>query len=175
MSLILSVIWRLIVISFGLLVALFAASMIFAYGVSSGVFAEFLGAENYAVLDNTEWGFTLLTIATFGLGLIASFKLASLAILPIIVAIAIAEMMRWQGIVPHLILGGISALFVVFAQLPQETTPSEGTLIVTLAMGFVGGFFYWLIAGRGSGVWQEKLPTLSEQYSDGKSREHTSE
>ena len=175
MSLILSLIWRLIVISFALLVALFAASMILAFGISSGIFAEFLGAENYAALDETEWGYTVLTIATIGIGFVSSFKLAGLALLPVIIAIAITEMMRWQGIVAHLLLGGISALFVVFTQLPQGTTPSEGTMIATLAMGFVGGFFYWLIAGRSAGIWQEKLPALREQNTDGESRENTSE
>ena len=157
MSLILSLIWRLIVICFALLVALFAASLILAFGISSGVFAQFLGAENYAALDETEWGYTVLTVATIGIGFVTSIKLAGLALLPVIIAITVTEMMCWKGIVAHLLLGGVSALFVVFTQLPQGTTPSEGTLIVTLAMGFVGGFFYWLVAGRNAGIWQEKI------------------
>ncbi len=175
MSLILSIIWRLIVICFALLVALLAASMILAFGISSGMFAELLGAENYATLDETEWGYMVLAIATIGIGFVTSFKLVGLALLPVIIAITVTEMMRWCGMVTHLILGGVSALFVVFTQLPQGITPSEGTLIVTLAMGFVGGFFYWLIAGRGAGKWQDKLPALREQNADGESRENASE
>ncbi len=175
MSLILSILWRLIVISFALLIALLAASMILAFGLSTGMFAEVLGPENYAKLDETDWGYAVLAIATFGVGVLTSFKLASLALLPVIIAIAVTEMMRWQGMVAQLLLGGASALFVVFTQLPPGKIPGEGTLIVTLAMGFVGAFFYWLIAGRGAGNWQSKLPALREQNTDGESRENTSE
>ena len=175
MSLILSILWRIIVVSFALVVALFAAAMIMSYGISSGLLAEFIGSENIQALDETEWGYGILLIATVGVGFVTSFQLASLALLPIIIVIAVTEMMRWSGIVTHLILGGVSALFVVFTQLPQGTNPSEGTLIVTLAMGFVGGFFYWLIAGRNAGKWQDKLPTFGEQNADGESRENTSE
>ena len=175
MSLILSILGRLIVICFGLFVALLAAAMIMSYGISSGLFAQFFGAETFEAIDETEWGYAVLLIATVGIGFVTSFQLASLALLPIIVAIAATEMMRWNGMVTHLILGGVSALFVVFTQLPEETIPSEGTLIVTLAMGFVGGFFYWLIAGRGAGGWQEKLPALGEQNTNRESGENASE
>ena len=175
MSLILSVLWRLIVISFALSVALLAAAMIMSYGISSGLFVEFFGVETFEAIDQTDWGYAILLIATVGIGFVTSFQLASLALLPIIVAIAATEMMRWNGMVTHLILAGVSALFVVFTQLPEETIPSEGTLIVTLAMGFVGGFFYWLIAGRGAGRWQEKLPALGEQNADSESRKNASE
>lgn len=175
MNLLLSLIGRLIVIFFGLCVAFFAAAMIMSYGISSGLLAEFIGSENLQALDETEWGYGILLIATVGIGFATSLKLASLAILPIIIAIAVSEMMLWNGMVTHLVLGGVSALFVVFTQLPQGTSPSEGTLIVTLAMGFVGGFFYWLIAGRGAGSWQQNLPALSKQNTNGESRENTSE
>lgn len=134
--------------------------MILSYGISSGLFVEFLGAENYEAIDQTEWGYAVLAFATVAIGFVTSFQLASLALLPIIVAIAITEMMRWSGMVTHLVLGGVSALFVMFMQLPQGVVPGEGTIIVTLAMGFVGGFFYWLIAGRGAGKWQDKLDEL---------------
>ena len=175
MSLILSILWRLIVITFALFLALLAASMILAFGLSSGMFAEVLGADNYERLDETDWGYVALAVATFGVGVVTSIKLASLALLPVILAIAVTEMMRWRGLVTHLLLGGLSALFVVFTQLPPGTIPGEGTLIVTLAMGFVGGFFYWVIAGRKAGNWQNKLPTLGEQNTDGESREDTRE
>jgi len=175
MALFFSIIWRLIVICFGLVAALLGAAMIMAYGISSGLFVEFFGIEAFEGIDQTEWGYAVLLIATVGIAFATSFQLASLALLPIIVAIAASEMMRWNGMVTHLVLGGVSALFVIFTQLPKETVPSEGTLIVTLAMGFVGGFFYWLIAGRGAGKWQEKLPALGEQNADGESREDTSE
>lgn len=175
MALFFSILWRLIVICLGLLVAFLAAAMIMSYGISSGLFVEFFGADTFADIDETEWGYAVLLIAVVGIGSLISFQLAGLAILPIIVVIAATEMMRWNGMVTHLVLGGVSALFVVFTQLPSETSPSEGTLIVTLAMGFVGGFFYWLVAGRGAGKWQEKLPALGEQNADRESRENASE
>lgn len=167
MSIFLSVLGRLFIICFGLFAALLSAAMIMAYGISSGLFVEFFGIEAFEGIDQTEWGYAVLLIATVGIAFATSFQLASLALLPIIVAIAATEMMRWNGMVTHLVLGGLAALFGVFTQLPQGTSPSEGTLIVTLAMGFVGGFFYWLIAGRGAGNWQEKLPALGQQNTDG--------
>jgi len=175
MSLFFSIIWRLIVICFGLLIAFFAAAMVMSYGISSGLFVEVFGVDTFEAIDETDWGYAILLIATVGIGFVTSFQLASLALLPIIVVIAATEMMRWNGMVTHLVLGGVSALFVVFTQLPPETTPSEGTLIVTLAMGFIGGFFYWLIAGRGAGKLQEKLPALREENADGESGENASE
>lgn len=175
MNLLLSIIGRLFVIFFGLVIALFAASMVLSYGISTGLFVEFFGADAFEDIDQTEWGYGVLLVAAIGIGFVASFKLASLALLPIIVSIAIAEMMRWNGMVTHLVLGGLSSLFVVMAQLPEGQTPSEGTLIVTLAMGFVGGFFYWLVAGRASGIWQDELPALREQDANRESRKDTSE
>lgn len=166
MSLVLSIVWRLIVISFALFLALLAAAMILAYGISSGLFVEVFGPDTFEAIDETEWGYGVLLVAMIGIGFVTSFQLASIALLPVIVVIAITEMMRWTGIVTHLILAGISALFVVFTQLPPGTTPGEGTLIVTLAMGFVGGFFYWLIAGRGAGNWQDKISELPKTEKD---------
>jgi len=175
MSLFLSVVWRLIVICFGLFAALVAAAMVLSYGISSGLFVEFFGPENYEAIDETEWGYAILLIATVGIGLVTGFQLAGLALLPIILAITLMEMMRWTSIVASLILGGLSALFVMFTQLPENTNPSEGTLIVTLAMGFVGGFFYWLIAGRGAGKWQDRLPALGKQDANGEGGKNTGE
>ncbi len=166
MSLFLSILGRLIVICFGLFIALLAAAMLMSYGVSSGLFVEVIGVEALKAIDETDWGYAVLLIVWVGIGFVASFKLASFALLPIIIVIAAVEMMRWNGMVTHLILGGLASLFVIFTQLPPDAVPSEGTLIVTLAMGFVGGFFYWLIAGRGAGKWQDKLPVFREQNAD---------
>lgn len=175
MSLFLSIVGRLFVICFGLIAALLAAAMVMSYGISSGLFVEFFGAETFEAIDETDWGYAVLLIAWVGIGFVTSFQIASLALLPIIIAIAATEMMRWNGMVTHLVLGGLAALFVVFTQLPVGTTPSEGTLIVTLAMGFVGGFFYWMTAGRGAGRWQDNLPALGKENADGEGREHTGE
>jgi len=175
MSLFLSVVWRLIVISFGLLLALLAAAMILSYGISSGLFVEFFGTETYETIDETEWGYAVLLIATVGIGVVTGLQIAGLALLPIVLSITLMEMMRWTGVVASLILGGLSALFVMFTQLPENTTPGEGTLIVTLAMGFVGGFFYWIIAGRNAGKWQDRLPAFGKQDANGEGRENTGE
>ena len=160
MSLFLALVGRLIVVVFALGLALLGASMVLAFGITSGVVSEFLGAANYEALDESDWGITVLVVATVGVGLVTSFQLAGLALLPIVIAVVMCEIMRWQGLTINLILSGLCALFVMFTQLPEAIDPAEGTIIITLAMGFVGGFVYWLVAGRAAGNWLGKLDDL---------------
>ena len=155
----LSALGRFIVICFALLIALVAGSMFIGYGLASGLFPELASAENGSVFNDPDTDFAILTIITIGLGLVASFQLAGLALLPVTIAIAVTEMMHWQSMTVHMVLGGICALFTLFSilALPTGQMPANGTVIVSLATGFVSAFFYWLVAGRSAGNWLEKL------------------
>jgi len=166
MNLILSLIWRLIVIAFALCVALLAAGMLIGFGLSSELISEFLGFDYDTAINDPDIEFGILTIATFGIGLVASIQLAGVAMIPVFLAIVITEMARWQGMVTHFVIGGVCGMFILLNELPTGTTPKEGTIIVTLAASFVAGFFYWLIAGRGSGNWQKHLAAFGKQNTD---------
>jgi hypothetical protein len=150
----LSLIGRLIVIVFALFVALLAGSFFIGFGIAAGMFPELL-ADGTGFLGDPEADQAIFAALSFVFGIFASFELAGLAILPVTIAIAISELMRWTGLTIQLVLGGLCALFVMFSvlSLPQGVMPGNGTVIVSLAAGFVATFFYWLIAGRNAGEW----------------------
>jgi len=162
MKLVLYLIGRLFIIAFALLIALLAGSLFIGFGLASGMFPELANSADGTSVLGLEADQTILAVASFVLGGIASFQLAGLATLPVTIAIAISELMRWQGMTVHLVLGGLCALFVMFSALalPQGELPANGTVIVSLATGFIAAFLYWLIAGRNAGEW---LSALGEQ------------
>ncbi|MEL7430824.1 MAG: hypothetical protein AAFN43_12615 [Pseudomonadota bacterium] len=167
MRLFLFLLGRLIVIGTALVIALLAGSVFVGFGLASGMFPELVSGDGVGLFGE-ETDRTIVAIASFVFGAIASFQLAGLALLPVTIAVAISELMRWQSVTAHLILGGLCALFVMFSalSLPQGKVPSNGTVIVSLAAGFVAAFFYWLIAGRNAGEW---LSPLGEENSQGES------
>lgn len=173
MKLVLFLIGRLFVIALGLLVALIAASLFIGFGLASSIFAAG-PADGGPVLFGPEFDQVLVTAGTFIFGVFTSFKLASLAVLPVTIAVAVSEMMRWRSLTIHLVLGGVCGLFVMFSalSLPQGELPENGTVIVSLAAGFVAAFFYWLIAGRNAGEW---LSALGQEYADREGGEYPGE
>lgn len=147
---------RMFAITFGIIAAMLAASMFISFGTFGGMFEQFFLDLNYVFEGDLRDTDPLVTWFVVIVGFISSFYVASLAILPAIITIAIAELMRWQGFTINLVLGGFVGLFTgitSFASVNEAGLPSEGTLIVLLAAGFIGGFFYWLIAGRSAGKW----------------------
>ena len=165
MKLVLFLIGRLIVISVGLLLALCAGSLFLGFGIASGMLLEVLGPEMRADVSESEFGDTVLAFVTVVIAIFTSFKLAGLTVVPVTIAVAISELMRWRSVAVHFILGGLCALFVMFSvlALPEGQMPANGTVIVSLATGFVASFFYWLVAGRNAGEW---LSALGEENPD---------
>lgn len=168
MSFLISALLRLVTIFFALFVAIFAAGLLFAYGLSSGFTPEIIVDGNNAA----DLEYTILTIAFVGIGALATFNIAGLLGMPLLVVILATELMHWRGMVVHLVLGGFVAMFVMITQLPADVTPREGTIIVTLAAGFIAAFFYWLIAGRNAGKWMHpegRSTTIRQKNPDRKS------
>jgi len=153
---------RLIVICIAVLAGILSASLFIGYGIASGLFVEFTGLENYSEIPDPEIGSIVIGVATFVAAAFTGAQIAGLSILPVTIVIAITEMVRWRALTIHLVLGGVCALFVMFSalELPTGQLPNNGTVIVSLAAGFVATFFYWLIAGRNAGEW---LSALEEQ------------
>jgi len=139
MSLILSLIGRLIVIFWAAVVALMAGSFFIGFVLTSGVLQELSGVDTSAIFYDQRTARTITSGLSVLFGLFTSVHILGFAGLPITLAVAITEMMRWQSVVIHLILGGLCALFVLFTaiELPPRVQYSNGTIIITLASGFV--------------------------------------
>ena len=146
---------RLIVIFIGVLIAILAASIFLSAGLFNGFFNVFFFELNIAVDGALQDTGPMATFAIFILGFLSSFYVASIVTLPAVITIAVAELMRWQSITANLVLGGLVGLFTGMSTYARTHAglPSDGTLIILLAAGFCGGFFYWLVAGRNAGNW----------------------
>lgn len=141
---------RMITILIGFTFAVIAAGLFLSFGLVSEYFAAF-----FADVDPSA-SFEGLSI--FMVGLYMGAHAGAAAFLPAMVIIAIAELMRWRGMTTNLLLGGLCALFVgvIRSTVGNGQTLSENTLIILLATGFIGGFIYWLVAGRKAGAWMDK-------------------
>ena len=101
MNLLVSALVRLITIFFALVFAFLAAGLLIGYGAASGLVPGLLiESESAQVRQDVET--LILTIATIGIGALASFQLAGLVGIPLIVVILMTELMRWQGMIIHL-------------------------------------------------------------------------
>ena len=136
---------RLVPIVFGLVLAFLAAGLLLGYGLYSIVNDPAFQPEPTFSADPFVYLF----------GLLFSPLLAGAALGPAAVLIVIAEWLRLRGFTINVVLGGLTALFaflINFDFAPGERL-SDGTLVVVLALGFIGGFVYWAIAGRNAGKW----------------------
>lgn len=145
-----NLILRMIVVFFGFVLAVIAAELFLFVGLIAGYFPGILaGTEQDALVGGAFVFLVWFPVAMYG---------AFSAFLPGIIAVAIGEMMRWRGMIANMMLGGACTLFLGLSNFTNEShsLPSENTIIILLATGFVAGFVYWLIAGRGAGSWMDK-------------------
>jgi hypothetical protein len=121
-------------------------------------------------------------IALALLVLVATVGVATIAFVPMAIAIVLAEAFAWRSVfywlaVGGLIAGGVGATtvglhmlravadIVVLAGYVDSTgtfaaTADTNTMTIAIAAGFAGGLVYWLVAGRTSG-WREPALTSS--------------
>ncbi|MEM9220891.1 MAG: hypothetical protein AAGB11_00620 [Pseudomonadota bacterium] len=140
---------------FGYCAALVAAS-IFAWAAIKNVFIANAGPEFTDPLH------TFAFIASTALGALpASF-------VPALIAVAITEGFMLRGLFTHLFGGclvGFAASLPIAAITRDLPLPAiEGDIIqLSAASGAVGGFVYWLIAGRRAGRWLERASADGRQ------------
>jgi hypothetical protein len=104
---------------------------------------------------------------------LATFGIATLAFLPMLLAIILAEVFAWRSVFYWLFVGAaiaflaatpiaiaimhavtqIALVLAIDSSVTVYRVDWHGNVtIIALAAGFVGGAVYWLIAGRYSGV-----------------------
>ncbi|MCB1463803.1 MAG: hypothetical protein KDJ90_15605 [Nitratireductor sp.] len=139
---------RMVPIALGLAFAFLAAGLFFGFGFYSNYLDPAFEVDPGLRHD----GFVV-----FVTGLIWSPFLAGAALGPALVLIAIAEWQHLRGLVSNVVLGGLAALlaFWIHFDFDPRYGFSDGALVVVLAAGFIGGFCYWLVAGRNAGKWLE--------------------
>lgn len=153
---------RFVVIVFGYCLAVLAAGFFLAAILYSQI--DVLG---YALSDpifegdfadmQDAWGMTGFYAAVLVGGPVLAFMAGSFSFFPALVLILIAELRSWNSSLPYCIGGLVIGLLGVgagsmLAVNDQQISASIALLTGAFACsGVVGGFVYWLIAGRKAG------------------------
>lgn len=141
---------RIIVIIFGLLVAIVVAGITLAIGI---VLPE------WATMDSDPVERVIFFFAAF----FATSYVGTVAIFPAAIVIVVLEAARMRNFLYYGIGGALVALASYYGsdislQLENTTdvTPVGNALQLAAAAGILGGLAYWLIAGRNAGRWRER-------------------
>lgn len=139
---------RFFVILFSLLFAMLAAGIALAIGV--------MAPELVSVSADPIEKFMFFAGAFFATGLAVAA-----AFVPAVVVVAIAETFDIRSIFYYAIGGGLIAALAWYStdmsvQLENTTdlSPVPYGLQLVAAAGIIGGFVYWLLAGRKAGLWK---------------------
>ncbi len=154
---------RLISISFAFALAVVAAGMFIGFGFYNEVLTT------GPLLDS--WEEEMFAFVSLGIGFASTMLIGAYSIGLVAILIAIAELMRWKGLVTNLVLGGLSAGFLAstgfdnshVVSSPVGSSGEYGPLLVALSAGFIAGFVYWLIAGRCAGDWLGTANSVSSE------------
>jgi hypothetical protein len=141
-----SVLARIFLVIVGYLLACIAASAILTIGTLTPEWDDLVAA-----------GFN--STAAWVVILIGAFAIAAIAMVPALLVIVLAEGFGWRSIVIYGVLGGLLALalsygldFAGYVGDPDSFLAREREVLA--ASGIVGGFVYWLVAGRKAGLGQ---------------------
>ena len=141
---------RILVIIFGLAIAIIVAGITLALGI---VLPEWAAMDSDPI-ERVIFFF----VAFFATGLVVTF-----ALLPAVLVIVVSEVARMRSFIYYGVGGALVALASYYGsdisvQLENTTdvTPVANTLQLAAAAGILGGLAYWLIAGRNAGRWRER-------------------
>ncbi len=149
-----SLVARCFVIFFSLILAIIAAGIALAIGVMVPDFVT-------VTTDPIEH-FTFFATSFFATGFVGY-----VAFVPALVLIAIAETFDIRSIFYYALAGAAIGLFAYYGSnisvALENTTdlpPVSFGLQLVAAAGIIGGFVYWLCAGRNAGRWKAPLASL---------------
>lgn len=93
-------------------------------------------------------------VAIFGTGVVMATVIGGAVAVPAALAIVVAEIGRFSGLVFHLAVGGVIALFIWTLGGAQDASILRPGTPIALTAGFLAGFVYWGVAGRTAGCWR---------------------
>jgi hypothetical protein len=143
-----SLVWRIVVIFFALILASMAAGIALTIGIIS---PDWTGADS----DPFE------RVSFFVFAFFATSFVGAAATLPALVLIVYAEASRMRSILYYGVAGAVVGLAAYFGsdvsgrlENTTDVTPVGHALQLAAAAGIIGGLVYWLIAGRRAGAWR---------------------
>jgi hypothetical protein len=145
-----SLLGRIIVIAFALIVASMVAGITLAIGI---VAPDWTGIDS----DPIE------RVSFFIVSFFATSFVGAVAFLPALVVILFAEIARMRNFLYYGVGGALVGLASYFGsdisvrlENTTDVPPVGHSLQLAAAAGIIGGLAYWLIAGRNAGRWRER-------------------
>ena len=144
-----SLLGRIIVIAFALIVAAMVAGITLAIGIV---------APDWAGIDSDP----VERVSFFIVSFFATSFVGAVAFLPALVVIVFAEIARMRSFLYYGVGGALVGLASYFGsdisvrlENTTDVPPVGHSLQLAAAAGIVGGLAYWLIAGRNAGHWRK--------------------
>lgn len=131
---------RLLVCSLAFFVAMIAAGLIATFGLYRGLESDAAYAGIFA-----------------GTAIVAVLLAAKFALTPFAAIVVLAEAFAVRSMLVFAVAGLLIAVAFAWVEIGPEVTFDDRRLMIAAAAGIVGGFIYWLIAGRSSGAYRERL------------------
>jgi hypothetical protein len=148
-----SLLGRIIVIFFALIVAIMIAGIALVIGII---------APDWAGIDSDPFERVMFFVASF----FASSLVGAVAFMPALIVIVIAEAARMRSFIYYGVGGALVGLASYFGtdmtvrlENTTDVAPVNNALQLAAAAGIVGGLAYWLIAGRNAGRWRDSRPS----------------
>lgn len=148
-----SLLGRIFVVIFAVIVASLAAGMAIATGVLGPQWHSFSGDVDERVVF---WGATFVGATATG----------AVGLLPLAILIAVAESFKIRSLVANMAAGAAMLLLGYYGSglappsyeesIDHPPPPISREAQIAAASGAVFGLVYWLIAGRNAGRWRER-------------------
>ena len=117
--------------------------------LTAGFFLSW-GLYQNADLDSDPIAFA----AMVGTGVVTAAFIGAMVLVPAFAVILAAELLSFRGVVYHLGAAGLIGFLLWTIDNAGDTGGLPAGTTVVLAASFLGGFVYWVIAGRLSGRWR---------------------
>lgn len=143
-----SLLVRIVVIFFALIVASMAAGIVLAIGIV---------APDWSAMDSDP----VERVSFFFISFFVTSFVGAVAMAPSALLIVLAEALRIRSFIYYGVAGALVGLASYFGsdisvrlENTTDVTPVGNALQLAAAAGIIGGLAYWLIAGRRAGAWR---------------------